>query len=409
MKEYAKCIACQQKASQNDIMVCKKNLERMLQTPQMSFFLFGPRGTGKTTWLRKNFPDAHRIDLLDEALYQSLLSDIGLFAQQLRAREPGSWVVVDEVQRIPSLLNEVHRFMEDRKLRFVLCGSSARKLKQSGTNLLAGRALRRFMHPFLPEELGTRFDLKEVLTFGSLPVIWTAPDKKGALEAYVMMYLKEEIKAEAIVRNLPAFSRFFPLAALFHGQVLNISGLSRDAGVSRTTAAGYVEILEDTLLAFRLPAYRANLRVREQKHPKLYWVDPGLVRAVQKQHGPPSPQEKGPLFEGWIASALRAYRDYQELFDDFFYWAPAGRSRVEVDFLLKRADSFVAIEVKSGVTVRKQSLGGLRAMAKMPGVVRRICVYTGPEDRVTADGVQILTVRSFFELLESGRVFDTVA
>ena len=283
-------------------MVCKNTIRRVLETPKMSFFLFGPRGTGKTTWLRERFPNAHRIDLLNEALYQSFLADIGLFAQQLRAIERGSWVVVDEVQRIPALLNEVHRFMEERNLRFVLCGSSARKLKQSGTNLLAGRALRKFMHPFLPEELGTRFDLEEILCWGSLPVIWTAPDKKGALEAYAVMYLKEEIKAEAIVRNLPAFARFFPLAALFHGQILNVSGLSRDAGVSRTTAAGYIEVLEDTLLAFRLPAYRAKLRVREQKHPKLYWVDPGLVRAVQKQHGPLSSQEKGPLFEGWIAS-----------------------------------------------------------------------------------------------------------
>ena len=389
-------------------MVYKNTIKRVLETPKMSFFLFGPRGTGKTTWLREMFPRAHRIDLLNEALYQSFLADIGLFAQQLRAIERGSWVVVDEVQRIPALLNEVHRFMEERNLRFVLCGSSARKLKQSGTNLLAGRALRKFMHPFLPEELGTRFDLEEILCWGSLPVIWTAPDKKGALEAYAMMYLKEEIKAEAIVRNLPAFARFFPLAALFHGQILNVSGLSRDAGVSRTTAAGYIEVLEDTLLTFRLPAYRAKLRVREQKHPKLYWVDPGLVRAVQKQHGPLSPGEKGPLFEGWIASILRAYRDYRGLFDDFYYWAPAGRSRVEVDFLLKRADSFVAIEVKSGVAVRKQSLGGLRAVAKLPAMIRRICVYTGSHDRVTADGIQILTVKSFLALLESGKIFDTV-
>lgn len=249
----------------------------------MSFFLFGPRGTGKTTWVRQVFPEAYRIDLLDEALYQSYLADIGLFAQQLRAVPRESWVVVDEVQRIPTLLNEVHRFMEERNLRFVLCGSSARKLKQSGTNLLAGRALRKFMHPFLPEELGERFDVEETLCWGSLPVIWAAPDKKGALEAYVTMYLKEEIKAEAIVRNLPAFARFFPLAALFHGQVLNISGLSRDAGVSRTTVTGYLEVLEDTLLAFRLPAYPAGLPVREKKHPKLYWADPGLVRPFKNR------------------------------------------------------------------------------------------------------------------------------
>jgi predicted AAA+ superfamily ATPase len=191
-------------------------------------------------------PDAPRIDLLDEGLYQSFLREPGLFANELRTLPRRSTVVVDEIQRIPGLLNEVHRFIEDRQMRFVLLGSSARKLKQAGTNLLAGRALHRQMFPLLPRELGADFDLAEVLRHGSLPVIWTAPDRREALEAYGQMYLKEEIQAESLVRNLPGFARFLPVAAVFHGQVLSVAGLARDAGVARTTVEGYLGILADT-------------------------------------------------------------------------------------------------------------------------------------------------------------------
>jgi len=203
---------------------------RLLQPPRQSFFLFGMRGVGKSTWARQLFPQAPRFDLLDEGLFQSYLRDPSLFGRELQRLSRGQWVLVDEVQRLPWLLNEVHRFIEERGLRFALLGSSARKLKQAGTNLLAGRALRRVMFPFLPQELGADFDLADVLRFGSLPIIWQAGNKAEALEAYVQLYLKEEIQAEAIVRNLPGFARFLPIAALFHGQVLNVAGLARDAG-----------------------------------------------------------------------------------------------------------------------------------------------------------------------------------
>ena len=308
---------------------------RILAPPKGSFFLFGPRGAGKSTWLRGVFPQAHRIDLVDEALYQSYLADIGGFARELRSLTPGTVVVVDEVQRLPALLNEVHRHIEDRRQRFVLCGSSARKLKTAGTNLLAGRAVHRQLHPFLPEELGKDFDLDAALRFGTLPLIWMAPDRGEALAAYTQLYLKEGVQAEALVRNLPGFARFLPVAALFHGQVVNVAGISRDAGTARTTVGAYLEILEDTLLAFRLPAFEARLRVCERRHPKLYWVDPGLPRAMKRQLGPPAAEERGHLFEGWVASLLRAYRDYRDLFGDWGYWAPGKGSSLEVDFILR--------------------------------------------------------------------------
>ena len=206
---------------------------------------------------------AERSDLLDEGLYQALLTDPSLFASRLRAVKPGHWIWVDEVQRLPNLLNEVHRFIEDRRQRFILTGSSARKLRRTGVNLLAGRALTQTMYPLLPEELGRDFDLDAVLRFGSLAIVWDSDSRREVLEAYVQTYLKEEIQAEALARNLAGFSRFLPVAALFHGQTLNASALARDAGVSRMTVSGYLDILEDTLLAFRLPAYEGKLRVRE--------------------------------------------------------------------------------------------------------------------------------------------------
>lgn len=378
---------------------------RVLQSPKGSFFLFGPRGVGKSTWLRKTFPRAHRIDLLDEALYQSYLADAHGFAREIGAVEPGTVVVVDEVQRHPVLLNEVHRQIEERGLRFVLCGSSARKLKTAGTNLLAGRAVRRHLHPFLPEELGGDFDLDDALRFGTLPIIWTASDRGDVLAAYARLYLKEEIQGEALVRNLPGFARFLPVAALFHGQVVNVAGIARDAGAARSTVAAYLEILEDTLLAFRLPPFEARLRVRERRHPKLYWVDPGLPRAMKHHLAPPGPEERGHLFEGWIAGLLRAYRDYRDLFEDWGYWAPGKGSSVEVDFVLRRGKDLLAVEVRSGQRVFEADLRGLRAMADLSGLRRRLVVFRGDRRQKTADGVELLPVASFLRELTAGSLF----
>jgi uncharacterized protein len=372
---------------------------RIYAIPSQSFFLFGPRGVGKSCWARSEFPHTKQIDLLDEGRYQDYLADPELFASELRALPERGWVVVDEVQRLPALLNQVHRFIEERGLRFVLLGSSARKLKTSGTNLLAGRALKHSMYPLVPEEMGQDFVLGEALEFGSLPLIVRSANRKEALRAYVELYLKEEIQAEAIVRNLSGFARFLPLAALFHGQSINVAGLARDAGVARTTVAGYLEILEDTLLAYRLAAFEGRLRVRERKHPKLYWVDSGLVRALKKQFGGIGAEEKGPLLEGWVAMLLRAYGEVRELYEDLYYWAPAESRRVEVDFLLQRGREFIALEVKSGPKAPPTLLGGLRAIADLPGVLRRILVYTGRYELKTADGIEVWPVESLLRAL----------
>jgi len=374
-------------------------LQRILKAPQQSFFLMGPRGSGKSTWLRATFRDAYVFDLLSEEVFQRLLARPGFFADELRAVSTDKWVIVDEVQRLPGLLNEVHRFSEEKRLRFVLCGSSARKLKRAGVNLLAGRALHRSMHPFVPEELGTQFDLEESLGCGLLPIVWDSPAKENTLMAYAQLYLKEEIQAEALVRNLPGFARFLPLAALFHGQTVNVANIAREAGVARTTVAGYLDILVETLLCFRLPAYEAKLRVRERKLPKWYWCDPGIVRAMKRSTGGIVPEERGVLFEGLVAQLLRAYRDYRGICDEMYYWAPSGRSETEVDFLLVRGNDLIAVEAKSGQTFTDTWCKGLRAVAQLKGLCRRIIVYPrGPVLR-TEDGIDVFPFQHFSDLL----------
>ena len=373
---------------------------RMTRLPACSFFLFGVRGVGKSSWARTTLPSVMRLDLLDEALFHDLLAEPSLFRELVSAVTPGDWVVIDEVQRIPALLNEVHRLIEERGLRFALLGSSARKLKMAGTNLLAGRAIRKAMYPLVPRELGADFNLNEVLRYGSIPLVWTADGRREVLESYTQLYLREEIRAEAVVRNLPGFVRFLPIAALLHGQALNVAGIARDAGVARTTVTGYLEVLEDTLLTWRLPAFEARLRVRERRRPKLYWVDPGLVRAVKRQFGPLSAEERGALFEGWVLGLLRAHAEEQPLFDSIHYWAPV-ESNTEVDFLLRRDTEYLAIEAKAARRYNTALLKGLRAIDGLPDLVRRVLVHDGGRAFRTEDGIDVWPVKRFLEALET--------
>lgn len=378
---------------------------RLIRTPAQSFFLLGVRGVGKSTWARDEFPQALRIDLLDERLHQDLLGNPALFAESLQHLKARDWVVVDGVQRLPTLLNEVHRFIENRRLRFALLGSSARKLKAAGTNLLAGRALMRTMFPFTASELGAEFDLEAVLRHGSIPLVWTSEDRSSVLQSYVQMYLREEIRAEALVRNLPGFVRFLPIAALFHGQVINVASIARDAGVARTTVQGYLAILEDTLLVFRLPAYEAKLRVRERRLPKLYWVDAGIVRAIKRQLGPLATEERGALLEGWVLASLRAHAQQGDVFDEIHHWAP-HQARHEVDFLLRRGRELLAIEVKATDRYHTAQLKGLRAIESLSRVVRRLLVYTGTRSFRTSDGIDVWPLRRLHDALGNGRLWS---
>ena len=378
--------------------------KRLARVPEQSFFLLGMRGVGKSTWARQTFPDAPRLDLLDEVLFADLLAEPALFQQLLSGVGPGQWVVVDEIQRIPSLLNEVHRQIEERGVRFALLGSSARKLKTAGTNLLAGRALRKAMHPLAPTELGDDFDLDSAFRYGTIPLVWTATDRREVLQSYTQLYLREEIRAEAVVRNLSGFVRFLPVAAVMHAQTVNAASIARDAGIARTTVNGYLEILDDTLLAVQLPAFEAKLRVRERRRPKLYWADPGLVRAVKRQLGPVAEEERGALLEGWVLGLLRAHNEHQRIYDNIGYWA-AAESAAEVDFVLTRDREHLAIEVKASERYNTAMLKGLRAVADLPGLARRILLYRGRRAFRTEDGIDVWPLEDFHQALQDDQLW----
>jgi len=385
--------------------MAERTYPRLLRAPRGSFFLFGVRGVGKTTWIREALPDAYVVDLLDESRYQQLAANPGLLAAELRTVPRDRAVVLDEVQRVPALLNEVQRAVERDRRRFALLGSSARRLKTPGTNLLAGRATVRTMYPLVPAELGTDFDLDRVLSFGSIPLVWRSDDPRATLDAYVNLYIKEEVRGEALARNLPGFLRFLPVAALFHGQVINISGIARDAVTARATVEGYVGILEDTLLATRLPAFEARLRVRERHHPKLYWVDSGVVRAARRDLGAVGAEERGPLFEGFVLTLLRAHHEVSELYDDIAYWAPAEARTTEVDFVLRRGREQLAIEVKASTRFSSEQLVGLHAIADLPRLTRRVLVYLGERSLKMDDGIEVWPFDRFARTVAEGALW----
>ena len=383
-----------------------KKYQRVISIPERSFFLFGPRGVGKSTWLKAHVQAARSINLLIESTYQSFLADATLFRMQLANVKPGEFVTVDEIQRLPQLLNDIHYLIEEKKIKFALSGSSARKLKRAGVNLLAGRAIRKEMFPLTREELGPDFEIEKILMSGSLPLIWNADGDKEVLEAYVQTYLKEEIQAEALVRNLPGFHRFLPIASIFNANVINISNIARDAGIKRSTAEGYIEILEDTLLTFRLRPFEGRLRVKEKKHPKLYWIDTGIARTAKRAFGTPAPEERGHLFESWFAATLRAYQSYRDLFDDWHFWAPTEKSNIEVDFLLWKGESCVAIEVKASRTFKPEFVKGLNALRDSGKIKfnRLILVYLGNEP-LRSEGIEVLPLKEILDDIESGNLW----
>lgn len=381
-----------------------KSYKRHFTLPKLSFFLLGPRGTGKTTLLKQlNFAD-HHINLLNSTTFRRLSAHPSLLFEELETLKPGSTVVIDEVQKIPELLDTVHQLIEERHLRFALTGSSARKLKGLEVNLLGGRALKKTMYPLTPQEMKEDFNLTRALQFGTLPLIVSSPSPAESLKAYVDFYLKEEIQREAIVRNLSGFIRFLPVAALMHGQTMNLSNLARDAEVQRPTLQGFFSILEDTLLVRRLEAFSSKLRVREKQKPKFYFIDAGLARACKNAKGEVQPEEKGSLFEGLIYMTLLAQQEFFNEIDAIQYWSPAETKNTEVDFLVSKNNEKIAIEVKAKTSVSQIDYVGLKAIADLPQLTRRILVYMGSTSRQTSDGIEIMPFKEFAKELETRRI-----
>ena len=328
-------------------------IPRRLKRPDRSFFLFGPRGTGKSTWLQQVLPDAPRLDLLDASLFLELSRDPHRLEALIGNRPTGSWVVLDEIQKVPALLDEVHRLMESRRWRFALCGSSARKLRRGGANLLAGRALTLSMESFSAVELGDEFDLEFALNWGLLPFVRNEPNAAAdILAAYVNTYLKEELQAEGLIRNVPPFVRFLSVAGQFNGQSVNAQNIAREAAVARSTVDTYFAVLNDTLIGHSLPAWRPGLKVRETVQPRFYWFDPGVARAAAGllRDSIDRPWQ-GTALETLVYHEMRVYNEVSRKHRPISYYrTPAG---VEVDFIIETArrqqntsSKIVAIEVK---------------------------------------------------------------
>jgi predicted AAA+ superfamily ATPase len=380
-------------------------LPRDLVAPKSAFFLFGPRGTGKSTWIRETLPGALTINLLPADAMVRYDAEPALFRAEVLSQPRERWVVVDEVQRAPRLLDEVHWLTEEKGYkRFALTGSSARKLKRGAANLLAGRAVVRNLFPFTTREMGFTVAARQLLRFGSLPMSVTAEDdeaREDYLRAYVTTYLAEEVRAEALVRHLGSFSRFLGVAALAAGRTTNISGIARDAGVSREAARGYFEVLLDTLIGSWLPAYRPRAKVKEVALPKFHWFDAGVLNAAAGAFDQPPPADwNGVLLEHLVHHEIRSHLHYAGVKGSLGYWATPGGT--EVDFVWWRGARHVAIEVKHGARYRpeyRKGLASLLASMKADSYI----VYLGDRELVV-DGTRVLPVDTFLRRLHAGDI-----
>ena len=369
-------------------------IERVLNLPfllqKKSHFLFGPRQTGKTSLIHHSLRGVRSYDLLDNSVYLSLSQNPGRIAQEINPRD--KIVVVDEIQRLPVLLNEVHRLIEERGIRFLLTGSSARKLRRGEVNLLGGRARTKYMHPLTYRELGNQFNLFKAIERGLLPSIYLSDDPHADLEAYTGSYLQQEIVAEGVTRNVPAFSRFLKVAALCNGTVVNFTNVSNDAQVPRTTVYEYFEILKDTLLLYELPSWRKSKKRKPLTSSKYYFFDVGVVAALQGRQFRPGTPEFGEAFETVLMHELVSYRDYISG-ESLSYWR--STSGFEVDFIL---GDHTAVEVKAKENVSAHDLKSLRALAEEKKLKRYLCVSLGPRRR-NLENITILPLREFLEAL----------
>ena len=362
---------------------------RLLRPPLgKSFFLFGPRGTGKSTWVREKFPQAVYLDLLEAEIYNDLMANPQRL-ENLIPKGHEDWIVLDEVQKIPALLNEVHRLIEKNKnYRFVLTGSSARRLRHRGVNLLAGRALTYAMYPMTAFELSTDFNLEKSVQNGHLPSVFREPEPKKYLESYVRTYLKEEVQEEGLTRNLGAFSRFLEAASFSQGSVLTITEVSRECSVERKVVENYFSIVEDLLIGVRLPIFAKKAKRRMAAHPKFYFFDVGVYRTLRPAGPLDRPEEiEGAVYETLFFQELRAINDYFALGYDLSYWRTSND--IEVDFVLYGKKGIKAFEVKRTGKVRGDDLRGLKAFLKDYPQAEAHLIYGG--DRRMREGeIEIL-------------------
>ncbi len=368
-----------------------------LNGPKKSFFLWGQRQTGKSSLLREVFKKAYFINLLESDTFLEFATRPSLLRERLAHLKPLDLVIIDEVQKVPLLLDEIHNLIESKKLIFGLCGSSARKLKRGHANLLGGRARRFELYGLSAFEIGNDFELNKMLTRGFLPSFYLDDDYEHGHQSYVSDYLKEEILAEGLIRNIAIFSRFLETAAFSDSEIINFSNISREIGVSVKTVQSHFEILVDTLTGGFLPAYAKKMKRRTRQSPKFYFFDVGIVNYLSKRKNlVQKSADFGKAFENWIYHELICFKSYVKSDLEIYYWSLT--TGVEVDFILNNME--VAIEAKATDRITSDHLKNLRELKlDFPQVKKRIVVCLEKEMRTTEDNILILPYGYFVSKL----------
>lgn len=346
---------------------------------QNSYFIFGPRGTGKTQWLKTHLKEAEciYIDLLEPLTFRELKSRPERLKESIPDDYTG-WVILDEVQKVPEVLDEVHRLIEHKEYRFILTGSSARKLRREGVNLLAGRAIQHSMHPLLIQEVGASFQLEHALTLGMLPATYTYSDPTGYLATYVDTYLREEVVYEGLTRNISAFARFLEVASFSQGGIINASDIAREVGIDRQVIQNYFRILNDLLLSHTLPVFTKKAKRRLISSEKFYYFDAGVYQNLRPKGILDSPSEIGGIaLETLFFQSILAVNDYFRLNYQFYYWRTM--SGVEVDFIAYGPNALIAFEIKHSRQITPKMLHGLKHFKEDYPMAKLYIVYLGSE------------------------------
>ncbi len=383
-------------------------IPRFFDPPGKSYFLFGPRGTGKSTFLKARYPESIYIDLLKPDLQRRFQSRPENLIELVRANKSSNTFIIDEIQKVPELLSVIHSLIEeDKSLQFILTGSSTRRIKKSGINLLAGRALLRHMHPFLLSEMGDSYNMEMALTGGLIPLICMVEKPLDTLNTYISLYIREEVQYESFTRNIGNFTRFLEAISFSHGSLLNISNISRECAIERKVVENYISILEDILLASRLSVFTKKAKRALVSHPKFYFFDAGVYKSLRPKGPLDSPHEiDGAALEGLVLQHLKAWNEYRDNPFDIFFWRSKGGT--EVDFILYGDEGLYAIEVKNSNRIRPGELRSLIEFRKDYPISKTMLLYRGTE-RLLINNVLCVPCEEFLKGLRPESSLDQVS